>query len=165
MHLSGTDKNITREFSRQVDIPSSVDLLKLRSTLSKTGILQIEAEMTAATSIESTRDPVSAIHADANTSSSTNNQPPSFPRVCSPPPPLTAPTYRPNSTSTAPDYGPSVTELNGEKIFRILVDIGVEFQPGDLTVRTVDRKLVLHARHEEKVGPIIHSFCCFIDFL
>ena len=35
-------------------------------------------------------------------------------------------------------------------MFRIAVDIGAEFEPGDLTVKTVDRKLVVHARHEEK---------------
>ena len=35
-------------------------------------------------------------------------------------------------------------------MFRIAVDIGSEFEPRDLTVKTVDRKLVVHARHEEK---------------
>jgi HSP20 family molecular chaperone IbpA len=34
--------------------------------------------------------------------------------------------------------------------FRIAVDIGAEFEPSDLTVKTVDRKLIVHARHEEK---------------
>jgi len=34
-------------------------------------------------------------------------------------------------------------------VFRIAVEIGAEFEPGDLTVKTVDRKLVVTARHEE----------------
>lgn len=36
------------------------------------------------------------------------------------------------------------------QVFRIAIDIGSEFVPQDLTVKTVDRKLTVHAKHEEK---------------
>ena len=36
-------------------------------------------------------------------------------------------------------------------MFRITIDIGSDFKPEDLSVKTVDRKLVVVARHEEKV--------------
>ena len=46
--------------------------------------------------------------------------------------------------------GRSLTETDGSQVFRIVVDIGTEFQPSDLSVKTVDTKLIVHARHEEK---------------
>jgi HSP20 family molecular chaperone IbpA len=30
------------------------------------------------------------------------------------------------------------------------VEVGGEFDPADLTVKTIDKKLIVHARHEEK---------------
>jgi len=37
----GDNKSVSREFSRQVDIPPNIDPLSLRSTLSNDGILQV----------------------------------------------------------------------------------------------------------------------------
>ena len=39
--LTGGDKSVSREFSRQVDIPPNIDPQSLRSTLSNDGILQV----------------------------------------------------------------------------------------------------------------------------
>ena len=43
-------KMVSREFSRQVDIPSNVDPFTMHSVLSKDGILQVEAPVSAAVS-------------------------------------------------------------------------------------------------------------------
>jgi len=137
---------VTREFSRQVDIPSNIDPLKLHSTLSKDGILQIEAEVSAP-AYDKIRDTAFSLHGGGATSTPPRGSP-------SPATPGQTPSSggaRLTPTTTVFDCGPSVTEQDGTKIFRIAVDIGTEFQPEDLTVKTVDRKLLVHARHEEKV--------------
>ena len=46
----------------------------------------------------------------------------------------------------------SVTERDGTQIFRISVDIGAEFGADELTVKSADRRLLIHARHDETVS-------------
>jgi len=45
--------------------------------------------------------------------------------------------------------GRSVTERDGTQVFRIAVDVGAEFCGDELTVKSVDRRLLIHARHDE----------------
>lgn len=138
--LIGSDKTVSREFSRQVDIPHNVDPLKLRSTLSKDGILQIEAEVSAP-AYDRIRDTarsfnsVAAATASHPTLTSATTSGRSFPS---------------SEAQTVFDCGPSVTERDGSRTFRIALDVGPEFEPQDLTIKTVDRKLVVQARHEER---------------
>ena len=54
------------------------------------------------------------------------------------------------SKRTAARPGPVVVQHDGSQKFRIILDIGSDYLPQDVTVKTVDRKLVLNARHEEK---------------
>ena len=42
------------------------------------------------------------------------------------------------------------SETDGLQVFRIVVDMGAEFEPNDLLVKTVEKKLIVHARHEER---------------
>jgi len=122
----GGDKSVSREFSRQVDIPPNIDPKSLRSTLSKDGILQVEAPVSAP-AYERIRE------ASAGGGIS--------PRLFSASPAPAALTSAGSGT---------VSDRDGTQIFRIAVDVGAEFDPADLTVKTVDKKLVVHARHEEK---------------
>ena len=46
--------------------------------------------------------------------------------------------------------GPVVVQHDGSKKFRIVVDIGTDYLPQDVTVKTIDKKLILSAKHEEK---------------
>ena len=45
--------------------------------------------------------------------------------------------------------GRSLTERDGTQIFRISVDVGPEFSVEELTVKSVDRRLLINARHDE----------------
>lgn len=131
--VPGSGKTVSREFSRQVDIPQNVDPVKLRSTLSKDGILQIEAEVSAGapSSYGRTQDPGRPSSPSASTTAASRSYPGADPRIVF-------------------DCGPSLTEQDGSRTFRIAVDVGPEFGPGDLAIKTVDRKLVVNARHEER---------------
>lgn len=124
---TGSGRNVSREFSRQVDVPHHVDPNKLVCTLSNDGILQVEAQVSAPDYDRiraSAPDSPSNAQAMRSTPSSYSN-------------------YQP---------GPITKEEDGSKLFKISVDIGKEFLPEDLNIKTVDKKLIVHARHEEK-GP------------
>ncbi len=134
----GTGRNVSREFSRQIDIPKHVDPQKLQCTLSNDGILQIEA-------------PVPAPAYDRIKDSTGQGQGYSY----SPPPPQGSPhgpAVRPAlSTSPSLQSGPIVTEEDGSRKFKITVEIGSDYDPEDIVVKTVDRKLKVSARHEVKL--------------
>ena len=102
-------KSMSREFSRQVDIPAHVNPSQLACVLTKDGVLEIEA-------------------------------------------PVAAPAYDAIRTAAIDRYqsGPVVTERDGSRKLRMLVEVGNDFKPEDITVKTIDKKLVVHARHEEK---------------
>lgn len=114
----GGGKSESREFSRSLDIPRHIQPESLNCTLSKDGILQLEA-------------PVSAPQYKQIASSEKFQHP--------------APLY-----SSSPVPGPLARTEDTASGFRMSVDIGKDFQPGDINVKTVDRKLIVHARHEEK---------------
>jgi HSP20 family molecular chaperone IbpA len=127
---AGSGSNVSREFKRQFDIPKHVDSQKLISTLSKDGILQIEAPVPA----------------------------PAYQQIQE-----TAQTHKFPAHVIAPlssqklqmgvqhEYraGPVVTEKDGAKIMKLTVDIGTDYKPEDISVKTVDKKLLVTARHEE----------------
>ncbi len=131
-HEESSDaSNISREFKRQFDIPKHVDGQKLQSTLSKDGILQIEAPVPAPAykqiSQMAPSSYMSPIRSLVHSSS-------------------------PFESAVPQEYrsGPVLTEQDGQKIMKIIVDIGSEFKAEDISVKTIDRKLVVSARHEEK---------------
>ena len=101
-------RNISRQFSRQVDIPSHVDPNKLACTYTQDGVLQIEA-------------------------------------------PVPAPQYNAIRENAA-DFqrSRSLTEQDGSQKLKMVVDVGKEYRPEEVLVKTVDNKLVVSARHEEK---------------
>ena len=54
------------------------------------------------------------------------------------------------NTNAGARPGPVVVQHDGSQKFRIILDIGSDYLPQDVVVKTVDKKLVLSARHEEK---------------
>ena len=51
-------------------------------------------------------------------------------------------------SSTTTGSGPMVTQKDESRTFKISVDVGTDYDPQDVCVRTVNRKLVVSARHE-----------------
>jgi HSP20 family molecular chaperone IbpA len=118
---TGSGRNVSREFSRQVDVPHHVDPNKLTCTLSSDGILQVEAPVTA--------PEYDRIRENATDHGASAAMP---------------------SRSTVPFYPGAMTkEQDGSRMFKISVDIGKEFGPEDLNIKTVDKRLIVKARHEE----------------
>lgn len=121
-------KNVSREFSRQVDVPKHVDPENLQCTLSNDGILQIEAPVPA----------------------------PAYDRIQETAQPEVLLSSHPGQLRSAPlpsgplQGGPITTEEDGSKKFKISVDVGSEFLPQDVMVKTLDKKLLVNAKHEEK---------------
>ncbi|BFZ15718.1 hypothetical protein BsWGS_18757 [Bradybaena similaris] len=120
--------SVSREYSRQVDIPCSVDQEKMQCILSKDGILSVEAPLTQpALTGEDTIFPIK---------SSTPSK---------------------SLDMTTQVKNPIITEADGSRKLRLEVDIG-EFKPEDVVVKTMDRKLIVHAEHEEKTsGRTLHK--------
>lgn len=128
------DRTVRREFNRQIDIPQNVDPKTLRSTLSKDGILQVEAKVSAP-SYENTR------HRTISSSTSSSGSSSAGRGMASPVP-----------GAAATSAGRSVTERDGTQIFRISVDVGAEFTPDELSVKSVDQRLLINARHDETIA-------------
>jgi HSP20 family molecular chaperone IbpA len=168
----GSGKNVSREFSRQVDIPRHVDPDKLSCTLSNDGVLQVEAPVPAPAydRIRTTAPATQLSHeAPRNqprlipSTSGPHQQPRLIPSTSGPQQPRLIPSTSgpqqprliPSSTpppSSSFRSGPIVTEQDGSRKLKIEVDIGREFGPEDIMVKTVDKKLVVHAKHEEKAA-------------
>ena len=130
----------TREFSRQVDIPRHIDVHKLNSTMTSDGVLQVESE-NPAPSYESLLNGRGNTFASSSQSSDRTSISDSFP-------PSSMPTLGGGSLKK----GPVVTAEDGSKTLRMEVDIGAEFSASDLNIKTVDNKLQIHAKHEEKTA-------------
>lgn len=189
-------KSVSREFSREVNIPREVDPLLLQCTISSDGVLSVEAPLPTPEypqSIENPRTTHRIIPQSSPHVSSTppRNTPP--PGTGQPPSTHTSSfttfmkgTAPPYSTGTAPPYSPvqssvvnsspkqysqqssmsSVTSSKydtrnstdsqpapseSEKKFRVEVDIE-DFNPEELSVKTIDKKLVISASRMERIG-------------
>uniref|UniRef100_A0A0B7ASS1 SHSP domain-containing protein n=1 Tax=Arion vulgaris TaxID=1028688 RepID=A0A0B7ASS1_9EUPU len=120
--------SISREYSRQVDIPSNVNQEKMQCVLSKDGILSVDSPLTQSAIIGG-----NAFFALKS------------------PPVMTL-------DRTTQVKNPIITEADGSRKLRLQVDIG-EFRPEDVVVvKTMDRKLIVHAEHEEKTsGRTLHK--------
>lgn len=123
---------VSREFSREVDIPQNVDPHNLQCTLSHDGVLTVDAPVPAPMydRIRQTSTPIA--QASNNTTHARTKD---------------TNTHAPPSGFQS---GATLTEQDGSKSYKITVDVGPEFNPQDLTVKTIDRKLTVHARHEVK---------------
>ena len=123
-------QSVSREYSRQVDIPPNVDQEQLQCILSRDGILTVDGPVIGSQLVP--RQQLLPIqHA---------NQP----------------ADRTLQLAT-PVKNPIITEPDGTKKLRLTVDAG-EFKPEELIVKTMERKLVVHAEHVEKsAGKTLHK--------
>lgn len=138
---TGEGKNVSREFSRQIDLPKHVDPERLQSTLSKDGILQVEAPVAAPSYEKITADTAAPVQAFAQ------------PHLEHLPPLQTSGLTGSSSGSPGDGFktGPVLTEQDGTRRLKMTVEIGREFRPEEVMVKTVDKKLQISAKHEEQV--------------
>lgn len=114
--------SVSREYSRSVNIPKDIDPMNLQCTMSNDGILSIEAPL-----------PVPDYGALKDGSSRS----PLGPQMTSPMP----------SGQCTPPSRPIIEERK----YKDEVDIE-DYKPEEITVKTLDRKLLVTARREEKIG-------------
>ncbi|XP_022303725.2 major egg antigen-like isoform X1 [Crassostrea virginica] len=197
-------RSVSREYSREINIPNEIDPMALHCTISSDGVLTAEALMPVPNYAPITDSP-GGQRVVQNVSSSMSSTPP---RVTPPigvqvqnmPPTTHTSTFTtfmsPKSGTSSPPQPPypgpptgstHVTNTNnlqrtysappshvtsssstskyetrsgsqspatmdrGDKRFRVEIDIE-DFNPEDLNVKTVDKKLVISARKEERIG-------------
>ncbi|PVD34023.1 hypothetical protein C0Q70_05285 [Pomacea canaliculata] len=125
--------SVSREYSRQVDIPNNVNQDHMTCVLSKDGILTIEGP--AATPALTQRETFLPVKNASEAPSS------------------------PTKTLGVgtPVKNPIVTDPDGSRRMRLTVDVG-EFSPEEIVVKTTERKLIVHAEHEERTaGRTMHK--------
>ena len=209
------NKSVSREYSREVDLPRDVDPMTVQCSISTDGILTVEAPMPTPQygAIKDGRPQQPRIENYQSTSSSAvsssrNTPPPQVqplppqqplaPQQPLPPlqqPPTTQPVHSSTFTTflsgappkgqpqaqgappqqvgsspttptnvsrplqqqtsikqTVTDSGSSFSTMQDtDRKFKVDVDIE-DFSPEELTVKTIDRKLCISARREEKIG-------------
>ena len=198
------NKSVSREYSREIDIPREIDPIALQCSISTDGILTVEAPMPVPNYGGAIKNgngrstpKENVIQSSTTTSVSTpprNTPPPQtvLLQQQSPPPqqppqqqssgqqthsstfttflsgnPPQQPKLQPTQTVNAspqttpvqasfsqssPSSSSSFSTIHeSDRKFKVDVDIE-DFAPEELSVKTVDRKLVISARREEKVG-------------
>lgn len=124
-----TAQSVSREYSRQVDVPPNVDQEKLQCVLSRDGILTVDGPVFS------------------NQLVATHQVLPIQQAV------------QPERTLqlATPVKNPIITEPDGTRKLRLTVDAG-EFRPEEVVVKTMEKKLVVHAEHVEKTaGKTLHK--------
>jgi len=136
--------SVSKEYSRQLDIPSNVEQDKLQCILSKDGILSIEGPVKDSKPMLSKETVLPIQHGPSSPVSTPNNQ-----IVIARPLDVASP--------VSPVKNPIITEPDGTRKLRLSVDVG-EFRPEEIVVKTDQRKLIVHAEHEEKLsGRTMHK--------
>ena len=140
---SNQGRNVSREFSRQVDIPRYVDPNTLKSILGKDGILEVEGP----------------VYEPANSEGQTSRSQDKVSPYNSLPPlsiygGWSSGTPSPGMSSGSPSPGVKpasvFTEKDGTRRLKMMIEVGSEFSPEEVLVKTVNRKLQISAKHEEK---------------
>lgn len=122
-------QSVSREYSRQVDIPPNVDQERLQCVLSRDGILTVDGPVIS--------NQLVATHQVLPIQQS----------------------VQPERTLqlATPVKNPIITEPDGTRKLRLTVDTG-EFRPEEVVVKTMEKKLVVHAEHVEKTaGKTLHK--------
>lgn len=137
-----TTASVSKEYSRKLDIPNNVDEDKLQCVLSKDGILTVEGPLKSGHLV--TTNTYLPIQQGA---SSMSPQPTPHNQVA---------IAKPLDVAT-PVKNPIITEPDGTRKLRLSVDVG-EFKPDEIVVKTAEKKLIVHAEHEEKLsGRTLHK--------
>lgn len=136
---------ITREYNREVAVPKEVDPMALQCTMTPDGYLFLEAPMPVPQysqihDVNSSR--IQAAPSPRYQSTTINTSSASSPRVHT----------LDSHFSPSPTYARSQpVSVETEKKYKVEVDIE-DFKPEDLTVKTVDKKLLVSAKREERIG-------------
>lgn len=125
--------SVTRQYSRQVDIPSTVDEDKMQCILSNDGVLSVEAPIKRLAIGQDATFLPNRAHTVQNLSSSPVRVELN-PRV-----------------ETSQTRSPIITDPDGTRKLKLDVDVG-EFSPDEVIVRTIDKKVIVTASHEEMKG-------------
>lgn len=124
-----TAQSVSREYSRQVDIPPNVEQEKLQCVLSRDGILTVDGPViTNQLMVAHQVLPIQQY-------------------------------VQPDRTLqlATPVKNPIITEPDGTRKLRLTVDAG-DFRPEEVVVKTMEKKLVVHAEHVEKsAGKTLHK--------
>lgn len=178
----GQKSSVTREYNREVNIPREVDPMTLQCTLSTDGVLTVEAPLPVPqykTSKTEQGGPHRVTQKVASNLATSSAIPRAGPTPVSPPPSYQPPSFsgsqmsQSDSSPLGSSFGigvgmaPNLMEsstaslnsssssgsgsLERDKKFKVEIDIE-GFRPDELTVKTVDKKLVIKARREEKIG-------------
>lgn len=124
--------SVSREYSRQVDIPPNVDQDRLQCLLSRDGILTVEGPVFTNQLCIPQVLPI-------QTTVVQHNQPERILQLAT------------------PVKNPIITEPDGTRKLRLTVDAG-EFKPEEIVVKTMEKKLVVHAERVEKTaGKTLHK--------
>jgi len=130
-------QSVSREYSRQVDIPPNVDQDHLQCVLSRDGILTVDGPVNTNQLV-----PMQQVLPIQHTILQSVQAAP--------------PSERSLQMAT-PVKNPIITEPDGTRKLRLTVDAG-EFRPEELVVKTMDKKLIVHAEHVEKAaGKTLHK--------
>ena len=129
-------QSVSREYSRQVDIPVNVDQEKLNCVLSRDGILTVDGPVFSNQLV-----PMQQVLPIQHTIVQ----------------PIQSQPQERTLQMATPVKNPIITEPDGTRKLRLTVDAG-EFRPEELVVKTMERKLVVHAEHVEKTeGKTLHK--------
>lgn len=122
-------QSVSKEYSRQVDIPPNVEQEKLQCVLSRDGILTVDGPVIT--------NQLMVPH-----------------QVL----PIQQPVQPDRTLQLAtPVKNPIITEPDGTRKLRLTVDAG-EFKPEEVIVKTMEKKLIVHAEHVEKsAGKTLHK--------
>ncbi|XP_045177258.1 uncharacterized protein LOC123537534 [Mercenaria mercenaria] len=190
------NKSVSREYSREVDLPRDIDAMALQCSISTDGILTVEAPMPSqqygAVKDGGTPRAIPMEHiiqtstAPPPVASGARNTPPpvqpqqqqtlqhqpqqqkhsstfttflsgASPQKSQTTQPVTSfpPQSPPQAMSSPPPPPPQASSFSNiqesDRKFKVDVDIE-DFAPEELSVKTVDRKLVISAKREEKLG-------------
>lgn len=187
------NKSVSREYSREVDLPRDIDAMALQCSISTDGVLTVEAPMPGpqfgAIKEADVPRPIPKEHiiqtsSMPSVSSGARNTPPpaqppqetlqhqqqpqkhssTFTTFLSGAQPQKSqtthhvtshPPQSPPQAMSTPPPPPTQSSFSNiqesDRKFKIDVDIE-DFAPEELTVKTVDRKLVISAKREEKLG-------------
>lgn len=136
----GNGHKSTKQFNRQIDIPDKVDPDHLVATVNMDGYLNIEApvaEDSPPPSIEVQQPQLS---------------PPKYFSVVKKRSPPTSPNISTISSISRYTSSPQIVNVNDTRKLKMSVDIGAEFNPQDVTVKVIGRKIHVSAKHEETVA-------------
>ncbi|XP_013416263.1 major egg antigen isoform X2 [Lingula anatina] len=128
------NSTVTKEFSKEIEVPPNVDPHDLKGTITSDGVLIIEAQVSAPSYQAITSQSQGALQASHSR-------------------PLESSAVQ---TTSGSQRGPIITAADGSRKLHLQFPVG-DYKPDEVVVKTHDRKLIIHALHDEKTaGRSVH---------